>query len=140
MAPAAIRRVHPLGKPSLVNKPMVAVRPLSSWWGFRARGIKTDRLLDVFANPPGRPGERRHSVLGLIVSLLIIGLTAGALARLVIPGRQDMSILMTIVLGVIGSFVGGFLGYLLFHKTGQDGFFPTRRRSSARSSARSSSC
>jgi uncharacterized membrane protein YeaQ/YmgE (transglycosylase-associated protein family) len=46
-------------------------------------------------------------MLGLIVSLLIIGLIAGALARLVVPGRQDMSILMTIVLGVIGSFVGG---------------------------------
>jgi len=62
-------------------------------------------------------------MLGLIVSLLIIGLIAGALARLVVPGRQDMSILMTIVLGVVGSFVGGFLGYLLFHKDGQDGFF-----------------
>ena len=62
-------------------------------------------------------------MLGLIVSVLIIGLIAGALARLVVPGRQDMSIVMTIVLGVIGSFVGGFLGYLLFHKDGQDGFF-----------------
>ena len=62
-------------------------------------------------------------MLGLIVSLLIIGLIAGALARLVVPGRQDMSIVMTIVLGVIGSFVGGFLGYLLFHKDAQDGFF-----------------
>jgi uncharacterized membrane protein YeaQ/YmgE (transglycosylase-associated protein family) len=62
-------------------------------------------------------------MLGLIVSLVIIGLIAGALARLVVPGRQDISIVMTIVLGIIGSFVGGFLGYLLFHKDGQDGFF-----------------
>ena len=30
--------------------------------------------------------------------------------------------LMTIVLGIVGSFVGGFLGYLLFHKDAQDGF------------------
>ncbi len=30
---------------------------------------------------------------------------------------------MTIVLGIVGSFVGGFLGYLLFHKDAQDGFF-----------------
>ena len=29
---------------------------------------------------------------------------------------------MTIVLGIVGSFVGGFLGYLLFHKDAQDGF------------------
>ena len=61
-------------------------------------------------------------MLGLIVSIIIIGLIAGALARLVVPGKQDMSILATIVLGIVGSFVGGFLGYLLFNKDGQDGF------------------
>jgi len=61
-------------------------------------------------------------MLGLIITIIVVGLIAGALARLLIPGRQDMSILMTIVLGIIGSFVGGFLGYLLFHKDAQDGF------------------
>jgi uncharacterized membrane protein YeaQ/YmgE (transglycosylase-associated protein family) len=61
-------------------------------------------------------------MFGLIVSIIVIGLIAGALARLVVPGRQDMSIVMTIVLGIVGSFVGGFLGYLLFHKDAQDGF------------------
>lgn len=61
-------------------------------------------------------------MLGLIVSIVVIGLIAGALARLLVPGRQDISILMTVVLGIVGSFVGGFLGYLLFHKDGQDGF------------------
>ncbi len=62
-------------------------------------------------------------MLGLIVSLIIIGLIAGALARLIIPGKQDLSIPMTALIGIIGSFVGGFLGYLIFHKDGQDGFF-----------------
>jgi uncharacterized membrane protein YeaQ/YmgE (transglycosylase-associated protein family) len=61
-------------------------------------------------------------MLGLIVSLLIIGLIAGALARLLVPGRQHISVGMTIVLGIVGSFVGGFLGYLIFHKDAQDGF------------------
>ncbi len=61
-------------------------------------------------------------MLGLIVSLLIIGAVAGALARLLVPGRQNMSVGMTIVLGIVGSFVGGFLGYLLFHQDAQDGF------------------
>ncbi len=61
-------------------------------------------------------------MLGLIVSIIVIGLIAGALARLVVPGRQEMSILMTNVLGIVGSFVGGFLGYLIFHKDAQDGF------------------
>lgn len=62
-------------------------------------------------------------MLGLIVSLIIIGLIAGAVARLLVPGKQNISIPMTIVLGIVGSFVGGFLGYLIFHKDGQDGFF-----------------
>ena len=62
-------------------------------------------------------------MLGLIISLIVIGLIAGAIARLLVPGKQDMSIPMTILIGIIGSFVGGFLGYLLFHKDGQDGFF-----------------
>jgi uncharacterized membrane protein YeaQ/YmgE (transglycosylase-associated protein family) len=61
-------------------------------------------------------------MLGLIVSLLIVGLIAGAVARLVVPGKQDMSILATIVVGIVGSFVGGFLGYLLFHKDAGNGF------------------
>ncbi|QNK80312.1 GlsB/YeaQ/YmgE family stress response membrane protein [Nakamurella sp. PAMC28650] len=61
-------------------------------------------------------------MLGLIVTIIVIGLIAGALARLVVPGRQDLSILMTMVLGIVGSFVGGFLGYLIFHKDAQNGF------------------
>jgi uncharacterized membrane protein YeaQ/YmgE (transglycosylase-associated protein family) len=62
-------------------------------------------------------------MLGLIVSLIVIGLIAGALARLIIPGKQDLSIPMTIVIGIVGSFLGGFLGYLIFHKDSQNGFF-----------------
>ncbi|RNI22931.1 GlsB/YeaQ/YmgE family stress response membrane protein [Flexivirga caeni] len=62
-------------------------------------------------------------MFGLIVSLVVIGLIAGALARLLVPGRQEMSIPMTVLIGMIGSFVGGFLGYLIFHKDGSDGFF-----------------
>jgi len=61
-------------------------------------------------------------MLGLIIGIIVIGLIAGALARLIVPGRQNISILMTIVLGIIGSFVGGFLGYLIFHKDAQNGF------------------
>ena len=62
-------------------------------------------------------------MLGLIVSLLIVGLIAGAVARLLVPGKQDLSILATIVIGIVGSFVGGFIGYLLFRSDRQDGFF-----------------
>jgi uncharacterized membrane protein YeaQ/YmgE (transglycosylase-associated protein family) len=62
-------------------------------------------------------------MLGLIISLIIIGLIAGAVARLLVPGKQDLSIPVTILIGIIGSFVGGFLGYLIFHHDSQNGFF-----------------
>jgi uncharacterized membrane protein YeaQ/YmgE (transglycosylase-associated protein family) len=62
-------------------------------------------------------------MIGLIISLIVIGLIAGFLARAIVPGRQHMSIPMTILLGIIGSFVGGFLGYLIFHHDATDGFF-----------------
>jgi uncharacterized membrane protein YeaQ/YmgE (transglycosylase-associated protein family) len=62
-------------------------------------------------------------MLGLIITVIVVGLIAGALARLLVPGKQSMSILTTMVLGIVGSFVGGFLGYLLFHKDAADGFF-----------------
>jgi uncharacterized membrane protein YeaQ/YmgE (transglycosylase-associated protein family) len=61
-------------------------------------------------------------MLGLIVSIIVVGLIAGAVARLLIPGKQHMSVVMTIVLGIVGSFVGGFLGYLIFHKDAANGF------------------
>ena len=61
-------------------------------------------------------------MLGLIVTIIIVGLIAGLLARLIVPGKQNLSIAMTIVIGIIGSFVGGFLGYLLVHKDADDGF------------------
>ena len=62
-------------------------------------------------------------ILGTIIGLIVIGIIAGAVARLIIPGKQSMSILLTIVLGIIGSFVGGFLGYLIFNKDLAEGFF-----------------
>jgi len=54
-------------------------------------------------------------MLGTIVGLIIIGFFAGFIARALVPGRQSMTVLQTILLGVIGTFVGGFLGRLLFH-------------------------
>ena len=62
-------------------------------------------------------------ILGTIISVIVVGLIAGFVARAVVPGRQSMSILATIVLGIVGSFVGGFLGFLIFHADPQGGFF-----------------
>jgi uncharacterized membrane protein YeaQ/YmgE (transglycosylase-associated protein family) len=52
-----------------------------------------------------------------IIILILIGLVAGAVARLVVPGRDPMGILGTILLGVAGSFVGGFIWNLIqYHR------------------------
>ena len=67
-------------------------------------------------------GQKGILMLGLIITVIVVGLIAGAVARLLVPGKQSMSILTTLVLGVVGSFVGGFLGYLIFHKDATDGF------------------
>jgi uncharacterized membrane protein YeaQ/YmgE (transglycosylase-associated protein family) len=54
-------------------------------------------------------------MLGTIIGLIIIGFFAGFIARALVPGKQAMTIPQTILLGIGGSFVGGFLGRLLFH-------------------------
>jgi uncharacterized membrane protein YeaQ/YmgE (transglycosylase-associated protein family) len=45
-----------------------------------------------------------------ILWMLIIGLIVGALAKLIMPGRDPGGILITMLLGVAGSFIAGFLG------------------------------
>jgi len=45
-----------------------------------------------------------------ILAWIIFGLIAGALAKLIMPGKQGGGIILTIVLGVVGALVGGFLG------------------------------
>ena len=52
-----------------------------------------------------------------IVVLLVIGLIVGLIARLLVPGRDDIGVLGTIGLGIIGSFVGGFLQRLVEYHT-----------------------
>ena len=59
-------------------------------------------------------------MLGFIIGLIVIGLIAGALARLLVPGRDPMGIGATILLGIVGSFVGGFLADVLFRSDGED--------------------
>ena len=65
--------------------------------------------------------ESANVMIGFIVFLIIIGLIGGFIARAVVPGRDAMSIGGTMLLGIVGSFVGGFLGYLLFRKDGTEG-------------------
>lgn len=54
-------------------------------------------------------------MIWFIISLIIIGAIAGYLARLLVPGPDPMSVPETILLGIVGSFVGGILANLIFH-------------------------
>ena len=59
-------------------------------------------------------------MLGFILGLIIVGLIAGFVARALVPGPDPMGVVGTIVLGIIGSFVGGFLADVLFRDDADD--------------------
>lgn len=48
-----------------------------------------------------------------IIGFLVFGLIVGAVARLIKPGRQNLSLGMTLALGVVGSLIGGVVATLL---------------------------
>lgn len=48
-----------------------------------------------------------------MIGFVVFGLVVGALARLLVPGRQHLSILMTLLLGLVGSIVGGVVANAL---------------------------
>ncbi len=48
-----------------------------------------------------------------ILSWILLGLIVGALAKLIMPGKDPGGIIVTILLGIVGAFVGGFIASLL---------------------------
>ena len=61
------------------------------------------------------------SLLWLILVWFVFGFVFGAIARAVVPGRDPMGCMGTWALGVAGSLVGGFLGFLIFGADAEDG-------------------
>ena len=55
-----------------------------------------------------------------IIAWLIVGLVAGALARLLVPGRDPMGFVGTLLLGLTGSLVGGLIAVALTDRTMDD--------------------
>jgi uncharacterized membrane protein YeaQ/YmgE (transglycosylase-associated protein family) len=59
--------------------------------------------------------------MGLLIYLIIlffIGLVVGALARLLLPGRDPMSLGMTALIGVLGTFSAGLFSWYVLHRHG----------------------
>jgi len=61
-------------------------------------------------------------ILWSIITWAVFGLVIGAVARLLYPGRQPMSMVATMALGIVGSLVGGFISWM-FGYDPQDGPF-----------------
>jgi uncharacterized membrane protein YeaQ/YmgE (transglycosylase-associated protein family) len=64
-------------------------------------------------------------MLTFLIILAVVGIIAGFVARALVPGDDSMSIGATMLLGIIGSVIGGFLGYVLFGTDFDDGAFQT---------------
>jgi len=56
------------------------------------------------------------------IAFIILGLIAGAIARAILPGRQRGGWFITMILGVLGALLGGWLGSVLFNAPLEDFF------------------
>ena len=57
-----------------------------------------------------------------IIAWIVLGLIAGAIAKAILPGTQGGGWIITLLLGVVGALLGGFLGSAIFN-VGLQGFF-----------------
>jgi len=61
-------------------------------------------------------------MIGTIIGAIVVGLIVGVLARLVMPGKQTIGLIMTVLLGALGSFIGTWLTYKLGYTNSNGGF------------------
>ena len=58
-----------------------------------------------------------------IIAWIVLGLVAGLLANLLIPGRRQQGLIITCIIGIVGALLGGWLATKLFHVHTLQGFF-----------------
>jgi uncharacterized membrane protein YeaQ/YmgE (transglycosylase-associated protein family) len=63
-------------------------------------------------------------MIGYILALIVTGLVVGALARLALPGRDPMSIVQTILVGIAGSLIAGLIYYAITDEKNGVGLIP----------------
>lgn len=61
-------------------------------------------------------------MIGTIIGAIIVGAIIGALARLVLPGKQSISVVVTVILGILGSLIASWLVYQLGYNNANGGF------------------
>ncbi|MCX2931825.1 GlsB/YeaQ/YmgE family stress response membrane protein [Mycobacterium sp. CVI_P3] len=61
-------------------------------------------------------------MIGTIIGAIVVGLIVGALARLVMPGKQNIGVIMTVLLGAVGSFLGAWITYQVGYSNSNGGF------------------
>lgn len=61
-------------------------------------------------------------MIGTIIGAIVVGLIVGVLARLVMPGKQNIGVIMTVLLGVVGSFLGTWITYQVGYANSNGGF------------------
>lgn len=61
-------------------------------------------------------------MIGTIIGAIVVGLIIGVLARLVMPGKQSIGLIMTVLLGALGSFIGTWITYQLGYSNSNGGF------------------
>jgi uncharacterized membrane protein YeaQ/YmgE (transglycosylase-associated protein family) len=61
-------------------------------------------------------------MIGTIISAIVVGAIVGALARLIMPGKQSIGVIMTIVLGILGSFIGSWVTYQVGYSNSNGGW------------------
>jgi uncharacterized membrane protein YeaQ/YmgE (transglycosylase-associated protein family) len=59
------------------------------------------------------PDGKRRTLVFQILGLIVVGAIIGVLARLILPGKQSISMVMTVVLGIVGAIIGGLIAHAL---------------------------
>jgi uncharacterized membrane protein YeaQ/YmgE (transglycosylase-associated protein family) len=58
-----------------------------------------------------------------IIAWIVLGLAAGLLANMLVPGRRSQGLILTCVIGIVGALLGGWVATKLFHIHSLHGFF-----------------
>ena len=75
-------------------------------------------MLGIMSSLVAAVGDKGDSLdIGSIIGYIVVGAIVGVLARFLVPGRDPMGIVLTIVLGIVGAVIGGWAAGAIFSET-----------------------